>query len=401
MRGWLRTFVTGGDPIRGVEVDDDHRALVVLLERQQQQARNAFAATVVALLVFGGGAYLLLTQEDKDTWGAIVGILATFVGAAGTRWWTVRTARRGDDLRVLELGSVFTHKPEILRNMLTERAIHAFLQNLLRTALRPDLGDSLWQQAVRPLVEPIRANRYRVGQRYTLALERLERPLAVPVSGGAPLELPASEYELMRTEIVYRRVFERDAQDLWVALVFNPETAPEWFGRSDVEICLREYAPFRREIVERLCGVDDPGARLAMVRALCDPAVSVASVRLEPDRVDVDPKGLAVRFPFSREVRDRIRDDPWARLRAALAFPLPVTVSAFPFVIAQPTQGAEIRFDFSSSRVENPHTDMFFSVHDPFRVDRVEADQGVLRVRTDPDEWVFPGGGLVFSWVPA
>ena len=390
----LGDFLLGGAP---AEAKRNARLAAHLAEQRVRTLSALFIALAGLTAGVAGGAWLV--ASDQSAFAQLGFAFGSFLAGGGLSYYLrARNARVAEREQVLTLGSIFLMEPEVLRGMLRESAIDEFVKNLLRTVLGDDdLGDSVWRQAVSPLVHAISELEYRERLHYDITIQAQDTPLAV---GGADdaFIFSVADYELQITELSFHRRFKAAPDAIWLGVVFDPDEGPAWFNDSEHFFALREYTPLSREDVAsiRRCCSGDP---LAAARVLCAPVLEIDGASLECDRVRLDDRGLAVRFPLPRPVVTRLAGGAAARIRAGLTVPLSKAVSVFPAFVAEPTRGVTVAFDYGHAAVANCRTELFFSGDHRFRADHVRDRPGKRRViATDDDEWVFAGNGMVFLW---
>jgi D-alanyl-D-alanine dipeptidase len=381
------------DPARAAELEANERAAGRALRNLVASVVAVAFATLLAI-VFAGDAV-------QNT---VLGIGIAFATVTGTTWWAARGAREADTQRVLALSAIFMQNPGELRKLMQTDRLHRVLQNLLKTVLpTDDLGDSLWTQGVSPLVQRLRDDRYRRDQLYEVHLGELRAPLELPLPDGEPIRVAPDEWREIRAELSYTRPFVAQLEDPWVGLVFDPRGGPQWF--KELKFFYREYMPLDAEMVDTICrafpggrGSGELGPRLEFAEQLCRPTLTIGETPLAVVDADIDDRGMAMQFRLPSALRRQLRAEPWARVTAGLTFPLRQGISVFPVYFPELTLDGHIVFEHGDANVTDVTTDLFFSVHQPFSIEPVQALPDRLEVRTKPGNWIFPGAGMVFSW---
>ena len=423
MRRLWRKFAYGDGQPPNEELRETDPARFGGLEANRRAARRAAAILALTTLASGVAIVLAALFTGDVGLGVVFGITGTAFGLAANSWWTARGAREADSRRIVDLASgIFLQDTRVLREVIDPYALDGILQNLLSTVMPDeDLGDSLWQQGFGTLVERVRNNRWRVGQRYDVELRERDAALTTSLPDGKELVFQPGEWRELSAELSYTRSFEAEPRHLWVGLVFDPAGGPDWFAAKD--FLLREYMPLDSDTIADICAsapgprvLEESGSmgargavravsarrgragRLRFAAELARPRASIDGSALEPDEIAVDERGMAVRFAVPDGLRRQLKEKPWARVVTALSFPLPGRVSVFPVYFPDLTREGRISFDHSGAHVSDVMTDMFFSVYRPFWSERAAADADCRVVETDEGEWIFPGAGMVFSW---
>jgi hypothetical protein len=426
MRRLWRKFAYGDGQPPNQELRETDPARFGGLEANRRAARRAAAILILTTLASAVAIVLAALFTGDIGLGVVFGITGTAFGLAANSWWTARGARQADSQRVVDLArGIFLQDAQVLRRMINPYALDGILQNLLNTVMPDeDLGDSLWQQGFGTLVERVRNNRWRVGQRYDVELRERGELLTVSLPDGHELGFEPVEWRELRAELSYTRSFEAKPRHLWVGLVFDPAGGPDWFAAKD--FLLREYMPLEADMIAEIVAsapgprvLEEAGSlpalhprtavralgarrgrsgRLHFAAQLAQPRASINGSELEPDEVAVDERGMAVRFALPDGLRRQLEQKQWARVVAGLCFPLPGQVAVFPVYFPDLTREGRISFDHSGAHVSDVMTDMFFSVYRPFWRERVADDADRRIVETDEGEWIFPGAGMVFSW---
>jgi hypothetical protein len=367
-------------------------------------------------------AWKVLSHDAAE---ADLAVAAAFglLGLAGGRWLSERDDRAAQEERIVTLGSVFYQSPQVLRSLLQPARIDEFLRNLLKTVLKDDeLGESVWAQGVSPLVHAIDSGECRYRMRYNVRLAAMSSsgsPSPIQTLSGDP-----EQYFLLTTELSYSRPISALPKSLSLGLIFEPGRGLSWFDQA--KFALREYSPLTDTDVVNLFGSHAvrnrngrfyenlkrpriPGGSkrelLTTAQALFCPSLEVGQDNLEPKRARMNwvgekPTGIAVEFHLPRSISRSQNSTTEVELRARLSIPIPRTVASFPVHLSELTRGAEIVFDYAQVAIEHVDTDMFFAGQQPFRENLVRSRPGYLVVSTSPDEWLFKGSGVVFSWQP-